>query len=82
MTGSEWYQQALTAPEVFELNVRIGVIPESDHAQALVEVKDPLTGVLIAQCSWPAEKATQWTALLQVVSRKAERLLGELIEPF
>jgi hypothetical protein len=48
-----WYQQALTPPQVLEVNIRIGVVPETDHAQILVEMKDPTTGILLAQRSEP-----------------------------
>lgn len=53
MADDTWYQQALTPPRVLEINLRIGVIPEEDHAQVLLELKDPTNGILIAQHSIP-----------------------------
>lgn len=50
---SEWYQQALTPPDVLEATIKVGVIPQTDHVQVWWEVKDPMTGVLIAQGSCP-----------------------------
>lgn len=49
--SDDWYQQALVSPEVLEVNIRVGLIPSQDHVQVLAEMKDPTTGVLLAQWS-------------------------------
>lgn len=79
---SEWYQQALTPPEVVELRIRLGVIVDTDHAQVLSEVYEPLTGVLVAQWSIPAARADSWSALLDQAVEKARQQLADAIEPF
>lgn len=79
---SDWYQQQLTPTEVYELNIRLGIIPSTDHAQALVEVKDPMTNILIAQWSGPHTKWDAWPALLDRAAAKAYENLGLLLDPF
>jgi hypothetical protein len=79
---SDWYQQALTPPEVVELRIRIGVIPQTDHAQALVELLDPITGVQIAQASIPHGRVDGWLTMLDWATKKAAEYLGEALEPF
>lgn len=82
MPDDEWYQQALTPPEVLEINLRFGIIPERDHGQVLAEIKDPMTGVLIAQASvhhFPLRD------LRHHVVRMTEKVIGwadEHAEPF
>jgi hypothetical protein len=49
---SDWYQQALTPPEVVELRIRIGVIPQTDHAQALVG--------WLTMLDWATKKAAEY----------------------
>lgn len=82
MPVSEWYQQALTPAEVYECNLRLGLIPESDHAQALVELKDPITGILIAQWSNPHQRLAEWTALLEVATQRARVFIDQSVAPF
>lgn len=77
-----WYQQALTPPEVFELNIRIGVIPSQDHVQALVELKDPMTGVLIGQWSWPHTTLRRQADAIDWAAEKARAALADQSEPF
>lgn len=78
----EWFQQALTPPEVIEVNVRLGVIPTTDHAQVLVEVSDPVAKVLIAQWSVPHERWSSWPHMLDSALAKAQQLAGDALEPF
>lgn len=80
--ASKWYQQALTPPEVIEGNIRIGVIGETDHCQVLIELKDPLTGVLIAQESWPHDRAANARALLEEAANQLANLVEQTLEPF
>lgn len=80
MTG--WYQQQLTPPDVLELNVRIGVIPSQDHIQVLVELKDPVTGVLLGQWSRPHGALREQGAFVEWALDKAREALADQTEPF
>lgn len=79
---TDWYQQQLTPPDVVECNVRLGVIPSTDHAQGLVELKDPVSGILIAQYAAPHVALGQWPHLLDLLFEKAAELLAATLEPF
>lgn len=79
---SEWYQTALAPPQVYELRVRLGVIPESDHAQVLVELFDPVTKVQIAGASIPHERVASFNHLLDWAVSKGTEWLQETLEPF
>jgi hypothetical protein len=82
MSGDEWYQQSLTPPRVLEVNVRIGIIPEEDHAQVLAEMKDPTNGILIAQWSCPHVGVRNlWSALDEAV-RRAGVWMADEVDPF
>lgn len=77
-----WYQQALTPPLVVEANLRIGVIPGEDHTQFLAEVKDPMTGILIAQWSQPSGTCRLLRHDAERAARQLVRLLEEHVGPF
>lgn len=82
MDQKDWYQQALTPPEVLELRIRLGVIPSTDHVQCLVELLDPVTSVLVAQASVPHAKMGAWAELLDWARLKGIQWLDEAVEPF
>lgn len=79
---TDWYQQALTPPEVLELRLRIGLVPERDHAQAMVELVDPITSVQVAQWSAPHVHLDGWMTLLEEATRKAHQYIADHLEPF
>lgn len=79
---TDWYQQSLTPPQVIELRLRIGLVPERKHAQAMVELVDPSTSVQIAQWARPHVHLDNWQALLQEAVTKAEYYIGDAVEPF
>jgi hypothetical protein len=80
--STNWYQQALTPPEVLEGNLRIGWIPSTDHVQVLVELKDPVTGIMIAQESCPSARTRDISRLLEEYAGRLALLLEEHGEPF
>lgn len=80
--SEQWYQQALTPPEVVEGHLRLGLIPSTDHVQALVEVKDPITGILIATWSAPHERLANFAPMAQLAADKLVDLLSSHLEPF
>lgn len=82
MAASDWYQQVLTPPEVVELRIRLGIVPETDHAQVLVEMFDPVTGVQQAMASIPHERIDNWPALLDWARSKANDWLEQTLDPF
>lgn len=79
---SDWYQQSVTPPDALELNIRVGVIPETDHVQALVELKDPLTGILLGQWSCPHRGMRQLSGVLAWALNKASEVFDDAVEPF
>lgn len=83
MTSStDWYQQALTPPDVIECRIRIGIIPSQDHVQVQVDLFDPMTSVQIAQWSRPHGVLATWPTMLDEGVQKALRYLGDAIDPF
>jgi hypothetical protein len=78
----EWYQQALIAPQVLEGVIRLGLIPAQDHGQWLVELKDPTTGVLIAQASKHAFRMPDFERELDLAAGKLAGLVGTHVQPF
>lgn len=80
--GTEWYQQSLLQVEVVELRIRLGIIPDRDHAQALVELVNPVDGVQIAQWSRPSADSARWYELLEEAVQKAHEQLARTIDPF
>jgi hypothetical protein len=79
---ADWYQAALTSPTVLELNIRIGVIPDADHLQALVELKDPTTGILLGQWSRPHAPLREQGDVIGWALQQALLALGDHTEPF
>lgn len=79
---TDWYQQALTPPEVLELRLKLGFVPERNHVQAMVELVDPVTSVQIAQWSAPHVEMDHWHLLLDDAVQKARQYVGDAIEPF
>lgn len=80
--NDQWYQQAITPPTVMEVNLRVGVIPETDHAQVLVEAKDPTTGILLGQWSHPHTTMHGLGRVLDRALAKAIEFLDVEVEPF
>lgn len=79
---TDWYQQTLTPPEVIECKILIGLVPSSQHAQAMVELSDPVTKVLTAQWSSPHVHSDNWLDLIQAAVAKATQYIADAHEPF
>lgn len=82
MSRTDWWQQSLTPPSVYEVTIRLGVIPEADHAQAQAEMKDPTTGILLAQWSAPHSTVHGLGRLIDEAVRKALHWIDAEVEPF
>lgn len=79
---TEWYQQALTPPDVVQCKILIGLVPSGQHAQAMVELSDPVTGVLTGQWSSPHVHSDNWPELLVTAMEKARQYIADHVEPF
>jgi hypothetical protein len=79
---SDWFQQSLTPPQVVELNLRVGVIPERDHVQVMYEAKDPTNGILLGQGSFPHTTMHSLDKTILVAAGKLVELAAEVIDPF
>lgn len=79
---SSWYQQSLLVVEVVEVKIRLGLVPERDHAQVMVEVLDPVSSRLIGHWSIPAAGLREWPQMLQQAIEKANEYLEAELSPF
>lgn len=79
---TDWYQQALTPPEVLELNIRLGLIPSQDHGQAMVELQDRVPRILIAQWSAPHFPLRDVSTQLDACVARARNWFDQFVEPF
>lgn len=75
-----WYQEQLFEPTVIEAHLIIGVIPDSDHAQIQIELRDPMTKILVALTSVPHMPLVQvrvrsQAALAELLAQLEEREL-------
>lgn len=80
--SDNWYQQQLTPPEVVEVHIRLGLIPTTDHCQVLVEIKDPVTGILSGQASIPGGHIADHRHQLDWAVSKAVDWIQDSVEPF
>jgi NADH:ubiquinone oxidoreductase subunit D len=79
---SSWYQQSLLTVQVLEVRLRLGLVPERDHAQVMVEFLEPTTGRLIANWSRPHGGLRDWPQMLQDALDKTNEYLENEIDPF
>lgn len=49
----QWVQLSIEPPPVIEVILRVGIVPQSEHAQIQIEARDVTRGDLIAMTSWP-----------------------------
>jgi hypothetical protein len=80
--ANDWYQQALTPPDVLQINVRVGLIPSQDHVQALAEMVDPTTGVQVAMWAHPHTTMREVDRVLDEMRRRIDGWLSDAVEPF
>lgn len=79
---TDWYQQALTPPEAVQINIRIGVIPSTDHVQCLVELVDPLTKIQLGMWSQPHSRMRDLPDVIAWALEKAQTALRDSVDPF
>lgn len=53
MSDSGFAQGLLIELDAFEIRARWGAVPDANHAQWLIEIVDPSTGILVASMSKP-----------------------------
>lgn len=81
-TALEWTQLSLLPYEVVEIDLRIGVVPESDHLQWQITVRDPAAGALLGMLSSPAVSASQWRRQLAAITSALEQIYENHVSPF
>lgn len=79
---NEWYQQTLTPPQVLEATLKIGLIPSENHAQAFIELKDPMTDILLGAGSVHHVDIRSLQASVQRLAMKLTEVILEHAEPF
>lgn len=79
---TEWFQTALVPPSAVEVRIRLGFVPERDHAQVMVEAFDPATRAQIAAWSRHHFRIAAWPEMLEQAVQKANEIVQEAIEPF
>lgn len=79
----DWVQEALFATtEVYELRLRVGIMPQHEHAQWHVELTDPTDGRLIAAEACPHLRADDPAGVLAQAADAGRAMLEEQIGPF
>lgn len=79
---SDWTQLPLAPPAAVEVRIRLGFVPERDHAQVMVEAFDPASRVQLAMWSRAHFRIADWPEALQEAVEKANEMVGDLVEPF
>lgn len=79
---TDWYQQSLDPPAAIEVRIRLGFVPERDHAQISVEAFDPTTRVQISHWSRPHFGIALWPQYLEEAVQTANELIAGSVEPF
>lgn len=79
---TDWYQQALVPPSAIEVRIRLGFVPERDHAQVMVEAFEPATRAQLAAWSRPHIAIRDWPGALEEAVSKANQYIAETVEPF
>jgi len=75
----EWTQETLFGYPLLEATLRVGFVTDADHVQALVELRRPDTGELLAMSSWAHRSLSQWEALLdEAVWKLKEQIVIQL----
>lgn len=80
--STDWYQQSIIPSDVLEATVKIGVVPEADHAQIWWEVKDPTTSVLLGSGSVHHLSLHQLSVKIEHAISDMVRHMNEAIAPF
>jgi hypothetical protein len=75
-------QQLLVPPVAVEVRIRMGFVPERDHAQVQVEVVEPTSRAILAMWSRPHTTLRDWPNALEEAVDQANRYAAEFVEPF
>jgi hypothetical protein len=79
---SDWMQQSLVPPSAVEVRIRLGFVPERDHAQVMVEAFDPSTRAQLGAWSRHAFPIVDWPQVLEEAVERANQMIAETVEPF
>lgn len=78
----DWWQQTLTPVEVVEFTLKLGVVPSADHVQWWIESKDPTTGILIGQASYPHGVMARLPHIVDEACRRLATEVHNRVDPF
>lgn len=81
-SASTWEQLALLPHSVLTLSITVGLSLDDDHAQIQIEVRNPVTGELLAMQSWPALSLHDFEDRMRDAGREFTRLLLDATAPF
>lgn len=78
----DFQQLLLIPPSAIEFRIRLGVVPERDHAQVQVEALEPETRAVLAMWSRAHFTISGWPEALQEAVERTNALIAEMVEPF
>jgi hypothetical protein len=77
-----WHQLSMSAEEIIEITLKIGLMPLSDHCQFEVSAENPVTHDLLMLESRPHVKFEQLEAELARVFARAAEVVAYYSDPF
>lgn len=79
---TDFEQQLLLPPAAVEVRIRLGFVPERDHAQVQVEAFEPSSRVVLAMWSRAHLPIVDWPQALQEAVEKANEYIAATVDPF
>lgn len=77
-----WEQLTMFGPLAVELNIRVGIVAESDHCQVQVEWWDPSDGTLLGMQSQPHFHIEGLPEVLRLYTVIARQVMEKYAQPF
>lgn len=77
-----WTQSMLVPPTAVEIRIRCGFVPESDHAQVMLEIIEPSSRVVLGQWARPHIALRDWDTAFEEAVQRANAAFQEFVEPF
>jgi hypothetical protein len=81
-TTYTWEQLSLLPYEVVEIELRVGIVVESDHLQWQFTVRDPAAKTLLGMLSSPHVSLASWPRHARTIASQLEELIGNNVHPF
>ena len=79
---ASWKQLSLLGDEVVHIHLQIGVVPEADHLQWQLTVRNPAANTLLGMLSSPAVSAVQWPRQLELIVSALGQVYENHVAPF